>query len=96
MRIAIIAILSILLVFLVVQIWYFYSRGDSIADTLIEAQKKLDAAKTDYESLKADADYYSQTANIEKELRARFNYKLPGENMIVVVPTSTTSTNGGN
>ena len=91
MRIAIIVILSVILVFLVVQIWYFYSRGEAATDALSEASEKLDTAKADYESLEADADYYGQTANIEKELRARFNYKRPDETMIVVVPTSTST-----
>ena len=34
--------------------------------------------------------------NLEKELRARFNYKKPGETMIIIVPepSSTASTSG--
>jgi len=49
MRIAIIVILSVILVFLVVQIWYFYSRGEAATDALSEASEKLDTAKADYE-----------------------------------------------
>jgi cell division protein FtsB len=45
-------------------------------------------------SLQEETQYLSNPANLEKELRARFNYKKPGETMVIIVPdaTSTTST----
>ncbi|MDO8516200.1 MAG: hypothetical protein Q7S28_03050 [bacterium] len=52
------------------------------------ATEKLDKAKIDNESLGNDYQYYSNPINLEKELRARFNYRSPGEKMIIVVPAT--------
>ncbi len=40
----------------------------------------------DNEALRADIKYFSDPHNLEKELRARFNVRLPGEKLIIVVP----------
>lgn len=47
---------------------------------------KLSALKIDSNNLKADLEYFSDPANLEKELRSRFNYKNPGEKLIIIVP----------
>ena len=59
----------------------------------LEAKNKLtdlDSAKEeilkDNEKLKQDIDYFSEPHNLEKELRARFNIRLPGEKLIIIVP----------
>jgi len=31
-------------------------------------------------------EYFSEPRNLEKELRARFNYRLPFEKLIIVIP----------
>ena len=40
----------------------------------------------DNEALRADIKYFSDPHNLEKELRSRFNVRLPGEKLIIVVP----------
>lgn len=37
-------------------------------------------------SLQDKLDYYAEEHNLEKELRARYNYRAPEEKMIIVVP----------
>lgn len=92
MRIVLIGILTALLLFLGSQLWYFYKRGETARTNLDIQEEKLQAVQREYESLSRDADYYGETANIEKELRGKFNYKAPGETMMVIVPDEVTST----
>lgn len=47
----------------------------------------LDALVQENSLLERDLSYYGQDENLKKELRARFNYKEPGESMIIVVPS---------
>ncbi len=87
-----VCILSGLLIFLVVQIWYFYERGAAANSAFLNLTHDVLKAKQDHESLRADYDYYQNAANLEKELRARFNYRSPDETMIVIVSPKATST----
>lgn len=48
-------------------------------------QDRLNSLKTDSNSLKADLDYFKIPENLEKELRSRFNFKNPGEKLIIGV-----------
>ena len=48
-------------------------------------QSRLNLLIADSENLKADLEYFSDPANIEKELRSKFNYKNPGEKLIIGV-----------
>lgn len=50
---------------------------------------KLSALEIDSRNLKADLEYLADPANLEKELRGRFNYKNPGEKLIIIVPPKT-------
>ena len=81
-----VATLSAVLIFLVVQIWYFYGRGELAGRELDGLRMDIQRAQAEQEALRADAEYYGNSANLEKELRSRFNYKLPEETMIVIVP----------
>ncbi|HTY39664.1 MAG TPA: septum formation initiator family protein [Candidatus Paceibacterota bacterium] len=96
LRFVLVGILGILLILLVSQIWYFYERGKTDAKAYAELQQELTAAQAENASLKADLEYYQHPENLEKELRARFNYKAKGETMLVLVPpagsTSTPTT----
>jgi len=40
----------------------------------------------DNSNLNEKIDYFSEPRNLEKELRARFNYRLPFEKLIIVIP----------
>lgn len=92
MKIAVAAILSIFLAVLGNEI-YFFSKKNS--ENQVQYQKiktELDQAQADMEKTKTDLNYYMNPANLEKEIRARFNYRLIGEKMIIIVP-SASSTN---
>ena len=47
---------------------------------------KLQSLYADKNSIQKDIEYYSNPSNLEKLLREKFNYKKPGEGMIIVVP----------
>jgi hypothetical protein len=91
MRIAIIAILSVFIIFLGVQVYLFHSR---IAEVGVEYQKiseELRVTKENEERLQADFAYYLNPLNLEKELRARFNYRSPEEKMLIIVPQASSA-----
>lgn len=88
MRFFVALILCGILVFLGTQVWYFYERGRAGGVELQGIRAQVDEAKAESASLHADYDYYQNAANLEKELRGRFNYKLPDEQMIVIVPSA--------
>ena len=53
---------------------------------LAELKSENDAVELDNNNLKSQIEYFADPRNLEKELRARFNVKLPGEKLIIVVP----------
>ncbi len=61
----------------------------------VEAQKEFDGLNSEKESLvedserlKEEIEYFKEPRNLEKELRARFNVRLPFEKLIIIVPES--------
>ncbi len=84
-------VLSIVIVLLGVQVYKFWGEANTAMKEYFSLEDKVNAAKQDNAELQAELDYYSNPANLEKELRARFNYKAPGEKMIIIVPQSSTA-----
>lgn len=60
-------------------------RYAAIAD-LKAATAQLEQLQADQQKLTEDIEYYSDPHNLEKVLRAQFNYRAPGEKLIIVVP----------
>lgn len=46
-------------------------------------QTRLDSLRVDSNYLKSDLEYFKDPENMEKELRSRFNYKNPGERLVI-------------
>jgi cell division protein FtsB len=94
MKIAAIVVLSLFLIVIGVQVFSFVREEWTLGSQLADVQANLTKAQTEESSLQQEDQYLGNPANLEKELRARFNYKKPGETMIIIVPstTSTTST----
>lgn len=57
----------------------------SLARDSASLQSRLNILKADSNNLKSDLAYFSDPENLEKELRARFNYKNPGEKLVIGV-----------
>ncbi len=92
MKIILAAILSVFLAFLVYQAWSFSGRSGVAIKEALSIQQELQKASADLGGLQSDYDFLQNPGNLEKELRARFNYKIPGEKMIIVVPSTSSAT----
>jgi cell division protein FtsB len=49
-------------------------------------QTKAGALEKENQSLKENIEYFSQPENLMKELKSLFNYRQPGEKMMIIVP----------
>lgn len=87
MRILISVILAAFLMFLVVQAVIFRDRGDEAARELANIRTELEKVKRDSEAIRSDRDFFTNPLNLEKELRARFNYRSEEENLLILVPS---------
>lgn len=86
MRLWILIILVVFLALIVMQISAFWEKRGDEEIKLGETKAALERAKEDQEKLERDFSFYLRPENLEKELRARFNYKLPGEKTIILIP----------
>jgi type II secretory pathway pseudopilin PulG len=86
MKLFAVVILSVLLVVLATQIYMFMGRERDTKQNFLDFKKKLDQARADQIEFQSELDYYTNPVNIEKELRARFNYRAPDEKLLILVP----------
>ncbi len=81
-----------LLLLLGAQVYKFWGEVNVAMKEYFALEEKVNAAKEDNAKFRAELDYYSDPANLEKEFRARFNYKESGEKMIIIVPRDGSTT----
>jgi len=86
MRIILVLMLSIFLFFALYQSWVFFAQSRELKEEVAAAQAEANKALAENQALQEDYNFYSDPVNMEKELRARFNYREPGERMIIMVP----------
>lgn len=91
MKITAIVVLSLLLIFLGVQVYSFIAQEHQLNADLSDIKNRLTKAQTDQANLQEESQYLANPANLEKELRARFNYKKPGETMVIIVPAQSST-----
>ena len=92
MKIASIVVLSVFLIILGAQVYSFVTQEWQLGSQLADVQANLVKAQAQETGLQQEVGYLSNPANLEKELRARFNYKKPGETMVIIVPATKTTT----
>ncbi len=80
------AIIGVVTVTLIYVTGKLFLEHRSLAEASAQAQSHLDSLKADSQNLKDDFAYYSNPENLEKYLRSQFNYKNPGEKLIIAVP----------
>jgi len=93
MKIASVVVLSLFLIVLGVQVFSFVRQEWSLGSELADVQASLTKAQSEETNLQQENQYLSNPENLEKELRARFNYKKPGETMVIIEPANSTSVN---
>jgi cell division protein FtsB len=86
MRVFVIIILSIILAAVFVQMYFIFKERNRLKADLDNLDNRLQALVKENIDLKSEIEYFSHPENLEKELRERFNYKNPGEKMMIVVP----------
>ena len=91
-KIWVVALLSVFFVLISVQIITFSKKRSEAAAEFQKTEAALRRAEEDRARLQRELDYYKNPENLEKELRARFNYKSPGEQTIILVPSENAGT----
>ena len=90
-KIAAIIFLSFLLLVLGNEISSFWQKNSASETRERELKTELWQVQADYNKMRENMDYYFNPENLEKELRARFNYRTIGEKMFIIVqPTTST------
>ncbi|KKU19182.1 MAG: hypothetical protein UX31_C0010G0025 [Candidatus Nomurabacteria bacterium GW2011_GWA1_46_11] len=85
-KIIIYAASLIVMTYLGYQVYILQSERLAIKGEFDEIQGQYGELQSDNERLQGDIEYLSDPHNLEKELRARFNYRSPNEKLIIVVP----------
>lgn len=96
MKVAAVVVLAIVLILIGSRIYSFFVEERQLSADLADIEARLTKAKYDEANLQDEMKYLANPLNLEKELRARFNYKKPGETMVIIVPvqaSTTTTTN---
>ena len=90
-KIIIVIFLSLLLLVLGNEIHYFWQKNSTNEASYNKLKTELGRVQADYNKMQENMDYYLNPGNLEKELKARFNYKMTGEKMFIIVqPVSST------
>ena len=74
----------ILLGFLAVQLYNLYVSNAITRKELDKANAEVQVLSDENEQLMADIEYYAEPENLAKELKARFDYRKPGETLIKI------------
>ncbi len=69
-----------------VEIFSMFKESRSLAGDNQKLMAQLQSLTDEKNKIQEDINYYSNAANLQKLLRQEFNYKQPGEKMIIVVP----------
>ncbi len=68
------------------QFYQLYLQYRGLKNEYSAVNLKWDSLNSENAGLQADLIYFSESENLEKELRSRLNYKKSGEKLIIVVP----------
>jgi len=78
-------ILLVVLTALLWQLYQLYHQNQELRDAFSLVEVRVAQFKEENLKFQADLEYFSHPENLEKELRSRFNYKNPGEKLIILV-----------
>ncbi|MEK7590472.1 MAG: hypothetical protein AAB454_02050 [Patescibacteria group bacterium] len=86
MRKIITIILSGLFIVVVIQVYNLVREKIELKDKLSAVMTEAGKLETENGALLGDIEYFGNPKNLAKEIKAKFNYKNPGEKLIIVVP----------
>lgn len=87
----IIVFLTAILGFLGWGIYGFMVEKQGFEEKAAELEVKTAALKEAIAKSESEIKYFSEEANLLKELKSQFNYREPGENLVIVVPATSTN-----
>ena len=64
--------------------WQSYRERSIIHDKVVELESKISNLEHDNEQLSGSLNYYQSDEYLEKQARMQLNYKMPGEQAVVV------------
>jgi cell division protein FtsB len=71
------------------QFFNLYQQYSYLKESSDKQASEIASLKKENSDLNSDIQYFSNPANLEKELKSNSNYKNPGEKMIIIVSTTT-------
>jgi cell division protein FtsB len=88
-------IISILLIaaiaFLGYQFFNLYIKNISLRGSSDELTAEISSIKAENKNLESDKNYFSNTDNLVKEAKSQTNLKDPGEKLIIIIPSATST-----
>ncbi len=87
-RIWVYVVLTAVAGFLGFQVYKVDANRRALTEQFDKMRTQADSLAAENTKLQQDIDYFSDPHNLEKELRSKFNYRLPGESLLIVVPDS--------
>jgi len=79
-------ILVALMALVGVQVYRLNNQRIKLENEFSKISPRIESLERENTSLKQDLEYFANPENLLKELKSKFNYKLPDEKMIIVVP----------
>jgi len=86
MRVLIIIILSVILMLVITELYFLIKERNQLRADLDNLNRRLQALLKENVDIQSEIEYFSHPENLEKELKAKFNYKKPNEKMMIIVP----------
>jgi cell division protein FtsL len=86
MRVFIIIILSVILMLVITELYFLIKERNQLRANLDNLNRRLQAFLKENTDIQSEIEYFSHPENLEKELKAKFNYKKPNEKMMIIVP----------
>lgn len=85
-RIIILVILTSLVLVIGFQVYSLNSERLDLKRSLSDVNNRVSFLEIENISLENDLNFFSDTENLAKAFKSQFNYKRPGEKLIIVIP----------
>lgn len=68
------------------QLYRLYNQKNELTAKLDSIEAEINKLTSENQDLQADILYFSDPENLAKDLKSKFDYKRPGEKLIIIVP----------
>ncbi len=86
MKFIVVFILFLVLIAVGYQLYGVADNYLSLKSRFADFKKTADELRAENKNLKKEINYFANPYNLIKEARLRFNYRLPNEKMIIIIP----------